>query len=362
MKAKGFTLIELLAVIIILGVLLTITITAVDVIIKNSKSSLSENQKKRVEEAAEIFYINEGTNLNTTCVDVQYLTENGYIEGNDVIDPKTKESLGGSVKIEKNLNQYTYEYQEDTCPPLSFSDDSWDTIAANVKAGRGDVYEVGDTKEVTLSGAVNGTFTVRIANTSTPEECKGAGFSQTACGFVVEFVDIISNQQVNASNTNAGGWQDSAMRSYLNVINVKDGSGTIFNALPAELQNVIIDTTVVSGHETGKSSNYVTTDKLYLLSGHEVYKDGEINNNMKTYDTSWENTRQLDYYQEKGVTSDSDKYAPAIKNFGGSASPWWLRSVLSSDTTVFFVVDTLGGWNGVGASNSYGVAPAFRLG
>ena len=86
--------------------------------------------------------------------------------------------------------QKSYEYQEDTCPSLSFSDDSWDTIAANVKAGRGEMYEVGDTKEVTLSGAVNGTFTVRVANTSTPKECKGAGFSQTACGFVVEFEDI----------------------------------------------------------------------------------------------------------------------------------------------------------------------------
>ena len=38
-----------------------------------------------------------------------------------------------------------------------------------------------------------GVHTLRISNMSTPQECNDEAFSQTACGFVVEFVDIITH-------------------------------------------------------------------------------------------------------------------------------------------------------------------------
>ena len=96
-------------------------------------------------------------------------------------------------------------------PAPSFANDSWETIAENVKNGI--MYNVGDTKEVTLTGEWAGTYTIRIANNSTPDECKTEGFSQTACGFVVEFVDIITNHVMNSTNTNLGGWPASEMAS-----------------------------------------------------------------------------------------------------------------------------------------------------
>ncbi len=117
---KGFTLIELLAVIIILGILLTITITAVDVIIKNSKSSLSEDQKKRLEDAAEVYYIKEGMNEEAECISVSSLINKGYINSKDVLDPNTRESLTGSVSITKDANQYTYKYEDDLVCPLTY--------------------------------------------------------------------------------------------------------------------------------------------------------------------------------------------------------------------------------------------------
>ena len=77
-----------------------------------------------------------------------------------------------------------------------FATDSWSTIIANVKAGNGSEYAIGSTKEVNL-GTTYGTHTLRIANTSTPSECSTNGFSQTACGFVLEFEDIITKHAMN---------------------------------------------------------------------------------------------------------------------------------------------------------------------
>ena len=86
-----------------------------------------------------------------------------------------------------------------------FATDSWSTIIANVKAGNGSEYAVGSTKEVNL-GSTYGTHTLRVANTTTPSECSTTGFSQSACGFVLEFADVIIEHAMNAGDTNVGGW------------------------------------------------------------------------------------------------------------------------------------------------------------
>ena len=86
---------------------------------------------------------------------------------------------------------------------LNFSADSWNTIVTNVQNGRGEHYVVGDVKEVDLG--TYGTHTLRIANTSTPSECSTEGFSQSACGFVLEFEDIIITHNMNDTQTNVGG-------------------------------------------------------------------------------------------------------------------------------------------------------------
>ncbi len=219
---------------------------------------------------------------------------------------------------------------------ISFAEDSWERIAKNVKKGKTSRYKVGDTKEVTLTGF--GTFTVRIANTSTPEECSTSGFSQTACGFVIEFVDIITEHEMNSTNTNAGGWKDSAMRTYVN--------STIYNAFPSELKENIIDTYVVSGYESGKTENYKTTDKIYLLSPKEVWGK-EVSK-----DTAASQTRKLDFY---GITDD---YSTLKKSGIG----WWFRTAPSNNSTGFYLT----GYNATNPTNSssslYGVAPAFRIG
>ena len=236
------------------------------------------------------------------------------------------------------------------CTKPSFAEDSWATIATNVKNGNASFYKVGDTKEVEVAGY--GTFTVRVANNSTPSECSTEGFSQTACGFIVEFADIITNGVMNSAYTNVGGWRDSAMRTFVN--------DTIYNALPEDLRNVVSDTYVVSGHGSSDTNNFTTMDKLYLLSTKEVWGKNETSNTVN-YDTAEAETRQLDYYSNLGVSTSN--YSGAKKyNSSGSASYWLLRSATSNSSNRFYTVNWNGAWIIHFAPEfTYGVAPAFRI-
>ena len=233
--------------------------------------------------------------------------------------------------------------------PLAFATDPWDVISKAVKENNYP-YQVGDTKEIDMGSL--GTHTVRVANTSS---CTNGETSETACGFVVEFADIISEQSMNSPSTNVGGWPASAMRTYVN--------GTIYNALPSDLQNVIATTTVVSSHgSTSGETNFTSSDKLYLLSTKEVWgKDGTSNAiNGVNGDTAEAETRQLDYYKNNGVTTDNDD--GAIKQYNGiNNTYWWLRSADSAGTYSFFLVYIYGAWNTNYAYYTYGVSPAFRI-
>ena len=238
------------------------------------------------------------------------------------------------------------EYIPNIAAPNNFSTDSWSTIVKAVQENNISKYNVGDTKEIDM-GAY-GTHTLRIANTTTPSECNTTGFSQTACGFVLEFADIITYHVMNDTDTNVGGWPATTIRTFVN--------NDIYNALPSELRNAIIDTTVVSGHgSTSGESNFTSTDKLYLLAPKEIYSDFNLVN-----DTAKDLTRTLDYYTNIGVTTSS--YSGAIKKSGTSTTWWRLRTANSLDAYTFLLVYANGDWDGSNTNDSRGVAPAFRIG
>ena len=247
------------------------------------------------------------------------------------------------------------------------NESSWEDIIESIQNNATECMNVGDTKEVDMG--TFGTHTLRIANTSTPAECSTEGFSQTACGLVLEFADIITTHNMNSTMTNVGGWPASDMRTYINT--------DIYNALPSELKNAIISTKVISGYGClnydrdnkicnnldNSGNNFESTDKLYLLSMHEVWEDvdGNTSNGPDYYDTAYSNTRQLDYYNNLGVTTSN--YSGAIKkDSSNSASEWWLRSAISTSTYGFYIVRSDGRYNAISANYPYGVSPAFRIG
>ena len=239
----------------------------------------------------------------------------------------------------------------------SFENDSWETIVSNVHNNTIPAYyTVGSTKTIEMdlnNDTEMETYTVRIANKLAPNICNTTGFSQTACGFVLEFTDIITKHSVNVTydndtvgTGNVGGWRSSAIRTYLN--------STIYNALPSVIKNAIIDTTVVSGHGvTTGETNFTSTDKLYLLSTLEIYNEPALD----TIDSTI--TRQLDYYANTDTTSSS--HASAIKKYDGSDTFWWLRSACNNANNYFNVSNTVGGADNSAVTDNNGVSPAFRI-
>ena len=320
---------------------------------KATTLDVSNFDTSKVTDMEAMFY--NSTNLKTIYVSNKFNTDK-VTDSTSMFSGCTKLIGGAGTKYNSSYVDKTYAridggtsnpgyFTDIADKPSTFPTDSWATIVASVKANNKRGYKVGDTKTVDLG--TYGTHTLRIANTSTPSECSRTGFSQTACGFVLEFADIITNHKMNDTDTNVGGWPATSMRTFVN--------NNIYNAIPSEIKNAIIDTTVVSGHGPNDTANFTSTDKLYLLSPKEIYTDYSATN-----DTAINLTRALDYYTSIGVTTSS--YSGAIKKNGTSAAWWWLRAAYSNITNFFLDVSTSGSWIGSGASASDGVAPAFRLG
>ena len=316
---------------------------------------LSSFDTSKVTNMSYMFY--KATNLKTIYGSSKFVTT-AVTDSTDMFSDCTALVGGAGTKYNSSYVDKTYAridggtsnpgYFTSISEPNSFSTDSWMTIAKAVKSGNISKYNVGDTKSVTLT--TYGTHTLRIANTSTPSECSTSGFSQSACGFVVEFADIITTHNMNGSSTNKGGWPASSMYTFVNT--------DIYNALPSDLRNVIINTTVVSSHGSGDTSNFTSTDKLYLLAPKEIYTDFS-----DSYDTAKDLTRILDYYKNVGVTNNN--YSGAIKKKGTDNYFWWLRAAYyTRDYSTFYNIHHVGAWNSsILASNSNGgVSPAFRLG
>ncbi len=222
---------------------------------------------------------------------------------------------------------------------VPFSDDTWSTIANNVKNGNTEQYNLGDTRIINMGDY--GTHVLRVANKSTPSECSTSGFSQTACGFVIEFADIIIKKEMEGDTVFADSWPKSQVYDILN-------NDIYNNVFPTDLQNIIIDTATVSTNCDNNSTTSTTKDKLYLLSISEVSSRFSYSDSIETM------TRQLDYYKNNSA------YSYVIKKTGTVGWPWWARNGSCGNFMGF-------GSDGGSIFSSYGnisvgVSPAFRIG
>ena len=158
-------------------------------------------------------------------------------------------------------------------------------------------------------------------------------------------------------NTNVGGYPATLVYDYL--------KNTLYGQLPSDLKSVIKPTRVISGHGSNDSTNFTTTDKLYLLSSEEVYGIDDGGNQF--YDTAYGTSHQLEYYSNNGVTYSTSSWNgtnldKAIKQYNSSNTWWWLRPAYSRSSSSFANVYSYGIWINFYANNTNGVAPAFRIG
>ncbi len=271
----------------------------------------------------------------------------------------------------------------------TFQDDSFETIVTNIRRNKS-VYPVGSTKTIEMDLDGDNTpeeYTLKVLNNSTPSECLTSGFSQTACGFVVSINNPRTYRRMNYysevnpvesnGDGNKGGWEYSDMRAYLNsgiytyedvdyvqqdgeYVQVKTPSNVdytgvgIIDKLPAALKKSIIDTYVVSGHGGVDSSNFITTDKIYLLSPHEIWED--LDNTLEN-DTAYNQTRQLDYFKSMNITPD---YYQEYED-RDLVPDTWLRSGDIGDSS-FWTVSPFGyPANCTADESGASVLPVFRL-
>lgn len=209
----------------------------------------------------------------------------------------------------------------------TLNDTTWENINMVSKLGMAkQFWSVGDTKTISVNGT---NYEFQIIGFNHDDKTAGG-----KAGITFQMVDCLSTTyNMNSSNTNNGGWKNSAMRSRMS---------TFLSQLPSDLQSVIkaVNKLVSVGNNT--STIETVSDKLFLLSEVEIF-------GSTTYSFAGEGS-QYDWYKA-GNTK--------VKKVNGSAYYWWERSPRSGDTDYFCRVSSGGNANYNGASSSSGVSFGF---
>lgn len=210
----------------------------------------------------------------------------------------------------------------------NFADNEWSEIIAACQSGNVPAsWVVGNYKNMTINGKA-----YRIDIIGKNHDTYAAGGTAP---LTFQMHDCYTEtKQMNSSDTNSGGWQNSAMRT--------THLPAILNMMPAEVKAAIRDVQKKSSAGNQSSSIQTTNDKLFLLSEIEIF-------GSTTYSFAGEG-KQYAYYQ-----AGNSK----VKNLSGSANSWWERSPRSSNSTHFCIVNSNGTAGASYASDSYGVAFGF---
>ena len=211
----------------------------------------------------------------------------------------------------------------------NFSDNEWSDIIAACQSRRvPKSWVVGNSKTMTINGV---DYQIDIIGKNHDDYSDGSGKAP----LTFQLHDCYGEtKKMNSSNTNSGGWTSCAMRS--------THLPAILALMPTEVQNGIREVNKMTSAGSQSATINTTADKLFLLSEIEIFGSA-------SYSKSGEGT-QYDYYK-----AGNSK----VKNYSGSANPWWERSPNGSVSTYFCRVYSYGNANYGGANNAYGVAFGF---
>lgn len=225
-----------------------------------------------------------------------------------------------------------------TKPKPTFAESDWETIAEESEKGNAQKYfAVGDEKTIELTTGEQVTLVILGFN---HDDLTSGG----KAGITIGMKELLATKyRMNASNTNAGGWDESEMRTTT--------MQTLLGQLPSDLQAAIksVNKKATSG---GASTTIKTSsDKLFLFS--EVEIDGTTSSGYASEGEQYEYWKTV---KDGTVAADRVK---KLSNGGGSANIWWLRSPYVSGSGGFRYVTSTGGVNGITANGTYGVSFGF---
>ncbi len=181
----------------------------------------------------------------------------------------------------------------------------------------------------------------------------GGNHSKASISF--EFLDFMTgsiDKQMDSSNTNSGGWANTAMRIFLNGTEGKDKLSN--KAYIKQVKKRYISTYNVASTNT-------CNDYLWLLASSEIVNSG-YQSGAYGYAITSEGP-QYQYYKSMNPTWNAAN-AGFVKRptESGSANHWWLRSPTYNGSSYFCFVYSDGAPNGINiAGRNYGVAPGFCI-
>ena len=246
------------------------------------------------------------------------------------------------------------------------NNNSWETIKKVSDAGQGANYwSIGDRKAITLNGTVgaltlsNFTMYAFIIGFNHNASLEGAnrihfqlGKTALSGGTDVALCDSHYNTtagefRMNTSETNSGGWESSPMRTKICGTSLSSYSSTIIAVIPAALRAVLKSVTKYTNNNNGQAVS-ATTDYFFLLSEYEVF-------GSTAYASSDESSKQAQYsYYSAGNSTVKYKH-----NDTSTAAYWWLRSIPTSSSSKFVLVNSRGQASSVIPRYSLGFAPGF---
>lgn len=269
-----------------------------------------------------ISAVSGNTAAATVSVSGNTVTVTGKANGSATITVSVAAGTNHTAPSSKTC-AVTVSFLDDT-----FANNDWSAIIAACQSGSvPDSWVVGNSKTMTINGT---SYQIDIIGKNHDTYTAGGTAPLT-----FQMHDCYADtKQMNSSNTNSGGWTSCAMRS--------THLPAILALMPSEVQAGIKEVNKLTSAGSQSSTINTTADKLFLLSEIEIFGSA-------TYSKSGEGS-QYAYY-----SAGNSK----VKNLSGSASSWWERSPLGSNSTYFCRVYGSGDAHNNVASGSIGVAFGF---
>lgn len=283
-----------------------------------------------------------------------------------------------NVSSNEELVTVELEYVE-----VALNDNSWRIIKSITSKGLASAYwSLGDCKEVILNGNIsNGSSNIKTFS------------SQSVYAYIIDFdhnADVESNSKptlsfqlgkvnvssfvrgddngtrigfyasgfgMNKTATNAGGWRDSFMRNrfMLDFRNCLPASGSEDTLIPHLLS--VKKYTDNSNSSTHNSTTVTDTyDDLFLLAPYEVFGSATTLSSVNSTESLLQT--QYEYYN----SSDSARFIRYRDTATSTATSWWLRSPLTSQTSYFTIVNASGGFANSSATSNNLISPVFVIG
>ena len=164
----------------------------------------------------------------------------------------------------------------------------------------------------------------------------GANREMWSAGMTFQTVDCWRDtHKMNESGTNVGGWETSAMRTYMT---------TLLGLASTDFKNVIKGVNKRTSIGNKSATIATTEDKLFLLSEIEIFG---------TAGPSFAGEGEQYAYYKAGNSK--------IKKLDGNAQHWWERSPERSTNSFFCLVFDTGISDYSVSTNAFGVAFAFCI-